>query len=100
MSAQPLRIGDGGQSQLLRIKKESPGFTVEQTQFLLQLGMAVARQGLSQILDHGAQPAHDLEIVAALGAYFAEREMDEIIPIRRPEYDPQLPGVIEYLIGS
>src|SRR6516164_3859827 len=91
---------DGGQSQLFRIKKEPFGVAVEQTQLLPQLVLAVAWQGLSQIFDHGAHTAHDLEIVAAIGAYLTEREMDEVFPIRRPENDPQLAGAVEYLIGS
>src|SRR6516162_9680195 len=100
MPAEPLRIRDGGQSQLFRIKKEPFGVAVEQTQLLPQLVLAVAWQGLSQIFDHGAHTAHDLEIVAAIGAYLTEREMDEVFPIRRPENDPQLAGAVEYLIGS
>src|SRR5215470_19083324 len=89
MPAQPLRIGNAGECQLIRIAKESLGFAVEQSELTLELVVTMAWQSLFEVFDHRAQTANDLEIVRSASSDLAECQIDEVFPIRRPAYHAQ-----------
>src|SRR5262245_28748955 len=99
MPAKALRIRHTGERELLRLAVSPADLPVEQAQLLLQRRVAVSRQGLNQICEQRAQPPRDLQIMAAASTYFAERQMHEIFPIRRPEDHSKLAGSIHDFIG-
>src|SRR5690242_11229664 len=90
MPAQALGIANAGERQFLRIAKQPSGLVVEQSELLLQVVVTIAGQGFFEIFDHCSQPTHDLEIICSAGPYLAESEIDEVLPIGRPEYHTQL----------
>ena len=98
MPTQALRVGKSSQHALLRITEQPLDLLIQQSRLFLQFALAVTRQGLVEVLNHCSQPAHDLQIVGAAGAYFAERKVYKIIPIGRTDNRPQFARFVQDLV--
>src|SRR4051812_46874260 len=60
--------------------------------------MPKIRQCLKKAIEHGPQPAGDLEIFCAVEPYLAETQLDKILPIWSPvDYAPLSRAVLQLL---
>ena len=58
-------------------------------------------QGLDQALEHGAEPANDLDAAAPVEADLGHGEAHVIVPVRRADDEPPLPcGIADAVVGE
>jgi hypothetical protein len=73
---------------------------IQKRQLPGKLGMAMLRQGQGEILQHRAHPPHDLDASRATMADFDAGEVHKVLPVRRPENEPQPAGGIADLFAA
>ena len=99
-AAHPRPCGSGvrASAEIFRKSMKLLERAIEKLQFPAQCGLARLRQVAQEVLDHRAQAPCHLEVFRAVLAYLAESELHEIIPGRRPEYQPDAPVAGVYLL--
>ena len=94
-SAQPLRIGNPRQREVLGLAKCVLIAQSSKSSSVSSGGMPVFRQRAPEVLEHRAHAARDLQVVGAAGANLVAGDLDVVLPVRRAEDDARLPAVIE-----
>src|SRR5205085_11136812 len=83
-----LRIAGRRQSSILWFQKVTLGCSLEDAQLLTKQRGALFWQGLDQVFQHGAQTAHDLNALATEMTNLGNRQVHEVLPIRRAVDEP------------
>ena len=55
---------------------------------------------MHEVFQHRTHPPHDLDAARAAVTYFGTGEVHEVLPVRRPENEPQFTGFVEDLLTA
>jgi len=78
-----LGVSDAGHRGIISVGEVALDCPIEAAQFGQERGMTIGRQGFNQVVEHCAQPTHDLDTGRATRANFRARDIDEVFPVRR-----------------
>jgi hypothetical protein len=93
----PLSVADLSEHLILRFMKAALNGSLEEIEFLLEQLGSNGRQRLNQVLQHRAEPAGDLNALAAKVANLGDGQLNEILPIGCSMPKPQLPSPVAHL---
>ena len=95
-AAHALQVAHLREGPVLGLGEEAFRRPMQECQLATQQGAVALGQGLDRVLQHGPQPASDLDTLAAEVADLRDGQLYEILPVGRSIEKPELPRCIAH----